>query len=115
MYWVLFFPQVKAIRQSSKSKADTATSVAGQVRDATEQVQRQTARVKEMEELLQQRHAQSQRASTELMQKTTARNDLAEDRKERWRVLEGLQVWVLHEKICIFVEFLGVQVLDVFG
>lgn len=33
-----------------------------------------------------------QRVSAELVQKTAARNELAEERKEKWRVLENLQV-----------------------
>lgn len=39
-----------------------------------------------------------QRVSTELVQKTAARNELAEDRKEKWRVLESLQVGGLEKR-----------------
>lgn len=34
----------------------------------------------------------SQRTSADLMQKQAARSELADERKERWRVLENLQV-----------------------
>lgn len=84
--------KVRLIRASAKGKTDTADSLQNQTVETAEQVERQKAKTVEMEQQLQERHAQSQRVSAELMQKTAARNDLAEERKEKWRLLEGLQV-----------------------
>ncbi|CAN0442081.1 unnamed protein product, partial [Hapterophycus canaliculatus] len=62
------------------------------------QLGRQRDKAAEMEEQLRQRHAQSQRDSAELVRKTAARNDLAEERKEKWRMLEGLQDRIEEQK-----------------
>ena len=84
--------KVKSVRKAAKGKADTAASLQAQATDAAAQLERQRKKAREMEAQQLERHAASQRVSAELVQKTTARNNLAEERKERWRVLEGLQV-----------------------
>ena len=85
---------MKSIRKAAKGKTDTAASLQAQATAAAAQLERQKKKAKEMEEQQLERHAASQRVSAELVQKTTARNNLAEERKERWRVLESLQVRV---------------------
>lgn len=84
--------KVVGIRASAKNKRETADRLAVQVRELEQQIGRQKERASGMEEQLKVRGAQSQDISSALMQKTAERNDLAEQRKEKWRVLEELQV-----------------------
>lgn len=108
------FPQVKSIRRAAKGKSETAGQLQEQTAAARSQLERQRAKATEMEEALQQRHAQSQRVSADLVQKVAARNDLAEERKERWRVLESLQVIFLL-RFRFFLFFFGVVVRCFWG
>ena len=85
--------KVRAIRASAKNKLDTAARLVRQTAELEQQVSRQKERASAMEEQQKLRGAQSQEISSALMQKTAARNELAEQRKEKWRVLEELQVW----------------------
>lgn len=87
--------KVKSTRLAAKGKSDTAASLKSQAVKMSEQLDRQRKKAAEMEAQLQERHLQSQRVSADLAQRTTARNSLAEERKEKWRVIEGLQVTVL--------------------
>lgn len=80
---------------AAKGKSDTAASLKGQTVKMSEQLDRQRKKAAEMEAQLQERHLQSQRVSADLVQRTAARNSLAEERKEKWRVIEGLQVTAL--------------------
>lgn len=84
--------KVMGIRASAKNKRETAERLAVQVIELEQQIGRQKERASGMEEQLKVRGAQSQDISSALMQKTAERNDLAEQRKEKWRVLEELQV-----------------------
>lgn len=80
---------------AAKGKSDTAASLKSQAVKTSEQLDRQRKKAAEMEAQLHERHLQSQRVSADLAQRITARNSLAEERKEKWRVVEGLQVTVL--------------------
>ncbi|CAN0105750.1 unnamed protein product, partial [Ectocarpus fasciculatus] len=93
--------QVKSTRLAAKGKSDTAASLKSQAVKTSEQLDRQRKKAAEMEAQLHERHLQSQRVSADLAQRITARNSLAEERKEKWRVIEGLQDRISEQKAAL--------------
>ncbi|CAM9145828.1 unnamed protein product, partial [Choristocarpus tenellus] len=83
--------QVRSIRSSAKAKAATVTSLEKQTAELEAQHGRQEARAKEMEAEIKMRHAQAQTVTADLVERTKRRDEMAEERKERWRALEDLQ------------------------
>lgn len=90
--------KVRKILSSARGKEDTAVSLEKQIREGKEQRERQKLKAHEMEEQLRNLHAESQRTSADLTQKQAARSELADERKEKWRVLENLQDRISDQK-----------------
>ncbi|CAM9183039.1 unnamed protein product [Chrysoparadoxa australica] len=82
--------EIASIKGSAQDKQANVAKLEATIQGLERQVHDHSARTSEIESDIKQRHELIAGFTAELAEKTSARNDLAEERKDRWRQLEQL-------------------------